>query len=405
MVTVPGEADTADAPVHSSGEIHLGPSQLAGLIVVLLLAFASPLTLPYNIGAIVTTFGALKSQAGLVATVEGMSISLASIAASRLLVRFRARTFALSGLVLVASAHIFTVFATDIATLAVLRAIGGTGTGIVVSCIMATAARSRNPEMTFGWINAAVGGFVSILALIVPAAISRGGFDGAYTLYAVFAVIAFAFLPFVPDQKAPVHTRARTPGRIGDESDHLVRTGWIALFGLGIVFFAHAGLLAFVERIGAELNISLTQIGLVMFVGGLLTIVGPLGAGFVGARFGSSRPALLLIILMSLSALVLTIGATPLGFLVSVPLLVLLPPTMMPSFLGGLATLDPSGRLAGAHPAFVTMGAALGPVVSGAVADTGGFGAVGWYTAAIFGLGLGLMLLGTYQADRIRRHA
>ena len=48
-----------------------------------------------------------------------------------------------------------------------------------------------------------------------------------------------------------------------------------------------------------------------------------------------------------------------------------------------MANLDPTGRLAAAHPAFVTMGGAIGPMIMGYISDYGGFSLVGWVAMII----------------------
>ena len=48
---------------------------------------------------------------------------------------------------------------------------------------------------------------------------------------------------------------------------------------------------------------------------------------------------------------------------------------------GTIAKLDPSGRAASSTPAMLTLGAAIGPALGGAVAQFAGFAAIGWVSA------------------------
>ena len=50
---------------------------------------------------------------------------------------------------------------------------------------------------------------------------------------------------------------------------------------------------------------------------------------------------------------------------------------------GTIAKLDPSGRAASSTPAMLTLGAAIGPALGGAVAQFAGFAAIGWVSAVI----------------------
>lgn len=376
--------------------------QLIGLLVAFLAVFTAPLMVAFNLGAIIEKFSATGATVGMIFTVEGISVSLATLACTRLLSRHPARGLIGAGLLLVVTGNVLTVLATDTTMMTVFRAIVGTGTGVVICVVMATAARTSNPEMTYGWINGSIGAYLSILALVVPQVISRGGLEAAYGLYAALAVLAAFSLFLVPNTRAPAAPSDVQPGAEGGNLRSAGFVGWISLVGFGVFFFAQAGVGAFLARFGARSDISLQTMGQVFFVGGLLTIVGPLAAGMVGARFGSTRPLVLVGSLMCLVTLGLALGAGPASFFVSVPMFMVLPALMLPSFLGGLAVVDPTGRLGGAQPAFATMGAALGPTASGMVADAAGLQALGWFSAAIFVVGLGLMAVSTLRADRLR---
>ena len=69
-------------------------------------------------------------------------------------------------------------------------------------------------------------------------------------------------------------------------------------------------------------------------------------------------------------------------------------------FLGGMANLDSTGRLAAAHPAFVTMGGAIGPMVMGYISDYGGFSLVGWFAMAMILISIPMVISGTKAADQ-----
>jgi predicted MFS family arabinose efflux permease len=140
----------------------------------------------------------------------------------------------------------------------------------------------------------------------------------------------------------------------------------------------------------------------VFFLGGLLTIVGPVAVGMIGTRFGSTRPLVLIGGLMCATAVALTIDGDALIYLTCVPLWMVLPAMLTPSFLGSLATIEPSGRLAGAQPAFAALGGAMGPMLAGATVDAGGFRTLSWFVASALLGALALMAIATLKADGMR---
>jgi MFS family permease len=76
---------------------------------------------------------------------------------------------------------------------------------------------------------------------------------------------------------------------------------------------------------------------------------------------------------------------------------------LTPSFLGWLAVIDPSGKLAGAQPAFATLGGSMGPMTAGAVVDASGYPGLGVFVIAILIAALALMAIATTRADSIRK--
>lgn len=382
--------------------VALKPFQLAALIVLFMTAFAAPLTTAFNIGVIISEFGASRVEAGLVMTCEGLAVAMAALIASRMITKFYLKTMLVAGLLCVAAGSALTMLATDVPMMIGCRILAGLGIGTVVSTVMATAARTPKPEMTFGWVNGCAGAFISFLGLTVPYAILRGGLDGAYSLYLALSLLGMLLLLLIPNSKAPSHIAPVLTGDVKAVSKLGASAGWIALLGMGILFCGQAGIAAFIERIGASIDVSLSTIGTIFFFGGLLTIVGPIGAGIVGSRFGATKPLLLIGSSLCLAVLAIALGGDKTSFYFSVPLLMILPAILLPSFLGGLASIDPTGRLNGAQPAFATMGGALGPVAAGAVADVGGFGALGWFVCALLVIGLTFMAAGTLKADGLR---
>lgn len=388
--------------MQESNPITLTPIQLISLVAVFLASFAAPLTIPFNIGVIIAKFEATGSEAGLIATVEGVSFAIAAVICSRVLTKFYSRPLVALGLFLLAIGNAISVFSPDINTLALSRVVAGLGGGTAISVVMASAARTAKPEMTFGLISASSGAFIAILSLSIPLVIAAGGFEVVYGTYSFIAVAGFLFLMLIPNTIAPEPDQQSENSDAETKSSLKGKLGWVGLFGLGILFCAQAGVASFVERIGTANGLSLPMIGYALMAGGLLTIVGPLVAGFVGARFGSTKPLLVIGSLICLAVFLVSVSDSLATFFGSVPLIMVLPAILLPSFLGGLAVIDPSGRLAGAQPAFASLGGSLGPVAGGFAVDTSGFTGLGVAAVMTMATGLIFMLASTVQADKLR---
>jgi predicted MFS family arabinose efflux permease len=301
------------------------------------------------------------------------------------------------------------IFAPHIAVLIALRLPAGFALGAVVATVMATAGRARNPEMNFGIINSMVGVMGLFMAFVLPRALNLhqllpvpgdySPLDGLYLVYGLMSACAFGFIALTPRLGFIDSGHAN-----GVPAAPVAGSGWTALFGLGLIFFGHALVAVFLVRIGRGLGLSPETIGYVFMAGGVLGIVMPIVAGFVGARISALPPVLLLVGAITGMCLLVVGAEAPTQFLISAPLFASLPVAMMPLVLGALARLDGSGRLTGAHPAFVMVGGAVAPLIGGYLSDLGGFGLNGTIASGCFIVGLLLALPALRAADRLRRH-
>lgn len=374
--------------------------QVLALTAVLLLAFAANLGMPYNVDAIVLTFDTTNLQAGLVASTEMAAIATGNLLLARLAGKLNAHRVYFLGALGIVVFNALSMFADGIRELLLLRAPAGFALGAVAATIMATAARSAKPEMTFGIINSMVGVMGMALAFLMPRALGMHLFanqhpvlnwtawnplDGLFAVYVLFSLGALLFIRHTP---VLTPSGGASQGGAGAAS---IGIGWLALFGIGVIFHGHGTLGVFLFKIGREAPLDERSVGYVLMAGACIGIGLPLLAGYIGSRMKPLAPVLALTLLVTLFGLILSNSERPLAFILAAPLFAVLPMAFMPILLGVLARLDPSGALAGSHPAFVLTAGALAPFVGGSISDaSGGFAATGWFAVACFWLGFGL---------------
>ena len=372
------------------------PKNQIGLIGILLCAFSAPLIMPLNIIAISQRFiDATNGQIGTIATFETLSISVASIILSRIVNRLDRKKIFITAAILVILGNILTILSPTLNYVILARVISGLGSGAIVATVVATIARGSNAQMTFALLNSGVGVMGVLLPFCLPIIIASNGMNGAYSFHLFISLFTFLFISFL------------TLSNGADDNQNTVSSykgyaGWASMMGTSLIFLGHAGIFAFSAKIGATLGISVIQVGYVFMAGGLLTIFGPLLAGFIGQRFGSLFPCLILITILLVTGKILANVTSALIFFIVVPLCGMIPMILTPFFLGGMAKLDPSGSLAAAHPAFSTMGGAAGPVVMGYTIDMAGFTSIGWVLIVMVLIGTPLISLGLIEADKIK---
>ena len=380
----------------SQAQNLITPKNQIGLIGILLCAFSAPLIMPLNIIAISQRFiDATNGQIGTIATFETLSISIASIILSRIINRLDRRKIFITSAILVILGNILTILSPTLNYVILARVISGLGSGAIVATVVATIARGSNAQMTFALLNSGVGVMGVLLPFCLPIIIASNGMNGAYSFHLFISLFTFLFISFL------------TLSSSADDNQNTVSSykgyaGWASMIGTSLIFLGHAGIFAFSAKIGATLGISVIQVGYVFMAGGLLTIFGPLLAGFIGQRFGSLFPCLILITILLVTGIILANVTSALIFFIVVPLCGMIPMILTPFFLGGMAKLDPSGSLAAAHPAFSTMGGAAGPVVMGYTIDMAGFTSIGWVLIVMVIVGTPLISLGLIEADKIK---
>ena len=392
----------------SDGRIDITGFKLVALTAMMLLAFAAAIAMPFNITGIVGSFGVTNTAAGLVATIEMGGVAASSLLFANLAPKLNPRRVYVIGIGVIISMNALTIWVPTVEILYVIRGVTGASAGAIVATVMSTAGRSTTPEATFGVINSAVGVLGMALSLILPQALkfhalapealALSEVDGLYFIYFIFAILALAFIRSVP-----------VPPKTGPhEHDHephppLPVMGWVALVGLGIIFFGHGTLAMFIVSVGVEqVKLSPETVGFIFMLGGFVGIVAPLIAGFVGARFKAMIPTAVIVLAVVGFAVMLAQASSPIDFYIAGPFFAMMPIAMMPIVLGALSRIDPTGRLAGSHPAFVTLGGALAPLVGGAISQPGNYAANGWMVLGCGVVGSALLYSALRAADRLR---
>ena len=377
------------------GRIHFTVMQSVALTAVLLLAFAASLGMAFNVDAVVLSFSATNFQAGLVATTELSGIAAGNLLLGRLASRLNPHRVYLLGALAIAGFNLLSLFTGSVWELLALRAPAGFALGAVLSTVMATAARSATPELTFGVINSLVGVMGLALAFVLPRALHAhllanevspsfldwNELDGLYAVYIVCALLALAFIRGTPVPKPlpPADPATVSPSK---------GVGWLALVGLGVMFFGHGTLALFLVRVGRAIPLEAETIGYVLMTGALVGIACPLLAGWVGSRMAPGLPIAVIVAILLVTGVSLSnIGTVP-AFFIATPLFAALPTAVMPIMLGVLSRFDPSGGLAASHPAFIMIAGAIAPFAGGFISDaSGGFAANGWFAAACIFVG------------------
>lgn len=382
--------------------VSLRPIGLGALSAVMVLGYAGGLAMPFNMQAISNHFQTSQTMTGAIAAAELLAISITSFVTARYAARIDVRKGIGAGVLLILLANLATLMVPNIALLAVVRVIAGLGAGPAIALTMSLAGRSDNPRITFGVTNSAIGVMGMFLSQCVPLSMEVWGMNGAYGFYALCGLIALPLVLLVP---SPPPARPQATSDDGDAPvARIPASGWAALIGLALILLGNGVLMMLIFIIGTERHIEPATLRLIFFIASAAMAVGPLVAGVLGSKVSAVMPIGIIVAALAVCAWLLGSREEASVYIICGPLFAVLPILMLPIALAAFSLVDPSGRMAGTFPSFMTFAAAFAPFIGGSVKDhLGGYPAVGWVAVVCTIVGGVLLARLAAQADRIRK--
>ncbi|OLP44991.1 MFS transporter [Rhizobium oryziradicis] len=327
------------------------------------------IALPVWVGALVERYGFTPQQAGGLATLFLVGAVCASALVAPRFDRMNQRLAATFGFGVAAAAFLFASTQADFMPLALCHLIAGLSIGVALSMVHGTMGHADNPHRLFAMAGIALGLLAIILLGAIPQLLIIYGGPSLFRVFAgimTVATISSALL-FRNPLKAVEHQRRP-----------FSRATWLTIFGISIMTFNQSMVFSFVEVIGKTRGFSPDHVLAVLVALGFVNFIlpSPLAAvlqtrvsATLITQIGPAVQAVLAVIVTS--ATVFTVWAPAAAVFVSIQIF-----THTFAF-GRLAKLDPTGRAVAATPAMLMVGAALGPIVGGALGQNLGYSALG----------------------------
>tara|TARA_X000001036_G_scaffold290088_1_gene269563 strand:- start:1409 stop:2587 length:1179 start_codon:yes stop_codon:yes gene_type:complete len=384
---------------------NLKASEVASIAFVLICCFAASLGMAFNIDGIKESFNLTNAYAGRLISLEMFSIALGNFFFARLAHKTNSKTVFFIGAGIILLFNLLSILATEPFHLMFLRIPAGLALGAVAATCAGRIAKSDKPDLNFGAINSAVGFMGVFMAFALPRALRLDfsvtssfvltGIDGLYLIYSLCAFFALLVISRTPTD----HIKK---SQVQGNSTKSSRIGWLALVGIGVMFFGHGTVGLFIVRIGREIGLRPENIGYIFMVGSSIGIILPLIAGWIGTKVRAFYPTLTLVILLSIATGGLSTSNSAWQYFLVVPIFATLPTAIMPIFLGCLSRADNSGKLAASHVAFVLSGTSAAPFVGGMLIDNGGFAFAGGFSVMMIILGALLIFPMILNSDQQR---
>ncbi len=350
-------------------EQKYGMGGTAALVVAHCAGMLDLTALPVWVGALVERFGFSPQQAGGIVTLFLLGAVTASLFVAPRVNRINQKLAATVGYGVAALAFFIASTQSGLVELAVLHLVAGLAVGTGLSMVHGAIGKSNNPHRLFAVAGIAIGLLGIVLLGVLPQLLIAFGREALFQAFGFFMAIACLFCAVLFENPDRGELHASAP---------FGRAIWFTVFGISIMTFNQAMVFSFVEVIGklrgfpadAVLGV-LIALGIVNFL-----IPSPLAAilqrrlvAETVVQIGPAVQAVFAVIVTS--ATVFALWAPVAAFFVAIQIF-----THTFAF-GLLARLDRTGRAVAATPAMLMIGAALGPIVGGALGQNFGFGALG----------------------------
>lgn len=328
---------------------------------------AAIILMPMIVGGLIDSYGMTERQAANIASLEGLGLVVASVAAAVWIrrvswVRALALAFLAYAILNIASARF-----DGYAPLLGARFLTGLAAGSLFAVTVAALGDNRAPDRAFGLAQAVQGAMMLAAFLAAPSLVQAWNVSALYYLLAAAALAMMLTLRWFPAQGRP---RAAPAGSAPHDGNHPVLIG-LGLFA-SVVFFVNVfGFWAFVERIGQAARLPVQTIGQALGVSQILAIAGALAVALASDRYGRYWPLLIVLVGQSLALFALIGHFGPAAFFASTGAFQALFIVAVSYQMGAIAKLDARGRYLVMMTAAQGLGAALGPAIAATLIRAG----------------------------------
>ena len=344
-----------------------------GLPTTLLVSILYPLgpaaiiLMPMIVGGVVDGYGFSEQQAGILASLEGMGLVIASVAATLWIRKLSWVKVLFFGLSITAVLNLVSANVDDFIPLVIIRFLAGFMGGTVFAVAVVALGDNRQPDRAFGIAQVMQGSMMFVAFAAAPALIRALGVSGVFYMLAAACLMMLLSLFRFPDSGAD-HSGLGQKSKATEGNMLLIWLGLVA----SLIFFVNIfGFWAFIERIGLGAQLSPDIIGLALGVSQIAAIGGAMAAALASDRYGRIKP--LLVVMAGqcwvLWALVGQFGAVT--FFIGAGLFQALFMLGVSYQMGAIAKIDIRGRFLVLMTAAQGLGAAFGPSLAAALIRQG----------------------------------
>ena len=366
MTELPGESSTPRDPL----------SLIVGAMAAQIIGGLMTQMSPFMIGGLMDGLLLSERDAGLVASVELLTLAAAAIAIAPVLPRLSLRRVSLIAVTLALIAQGASIVSGSLATLSLLRGLAGVGEGALYAVSLAiVASRSSNPDRVYGYFQVAWA--VGSIALFVVGGEVTAAFAhrGILAFTAGVTLLLAPLLFLIPDAGPKSSDKAARLALPGSPT-----LGIMMLAAIVLYIMVSSAVYAFSAPLGERAGLDTSEVGYALTLTTLLGLAGAGAATALSLRWGRALPISAFCLGFALTVLVLCLSRDPLTYVGALAASGIIFYFSVPYLFGLAAAIDRSGRWAAAAGSAYLLGFAVGPLAAGMVitaTDYAGLAAIG----------------------------
>jgi predicted MFS family arabinose efflux permease len=334
--------------------------------------------LPVWVGALIAQYRFSPTEAGALATVFLIGAVASSVFFAPRFNRVDARTLATAGFAVAAAAFAAASFLHEFLGMAICHFLAGMAVGCALSFTHGTVAHSRHPHRMFAWLGFALGVFAIAFLGATPNIIAALGGPALFRIFAgvmaVATVVSFAAFP---------RPTERLDEDIVEEIARFKPAVWYGIAGVACMTLTQAMMFSFVERIGLDRGFGREAVTGVLIALGFVNLFPAPLAALLETRLPAQAVLVTGPLAQAAVAATIAFSGSFLGYAAPTAIFAAVLIFTHTFAFGTLAKLDPTSRALAGTPAMVMSGAAIGPIMGGALVQAFGYPSLGFAAVAI----------------------
>ena len=348
----------------------------AVLYTVLLIA-------PVIAGKLVEQFGLTPVQVGTLFSLELGAFSLATVPAYLWLRRMNLRTATYIFTAIVISGNVASGFVDDFGLLMITRVVTSLAAGSITVIILTLSGKTANPSRAFGIFVVFQLAMGALILAVFPSLFAAAGVAAIYWTLAGLAVLCLLVVNRIDGEAL----RTAAPIAAAEATKRVpILKAAAGLAAVLLFYIALSGVWSFIAQISAGSGMDLSASSLVL---SLATVAGILSALVATALGETPRRKHYLVagyVGMALSIALLFGSPALIRFAVAAVIFKFAWTFILPYLLSTLSSLSSGGHLMNTTNLMIGTGFSIGPIVSGALIQSGGGSFTGMLTFALVGV-------------------